>query len=130
MIGETGRQVTYEYRGCVETFVVFPNVVRIVLRRLPSVHCVKKSTRGSPVLTGCKNVLKVSWMLGPVSEQQSGRGSGSVPSWIDLLGGDSYSHSPLFSTSFVRRRVCFELEDGVGTWELVLRAGDRYPLSD
>ena len=58
MIGETERRVTYEYQGCVE-IIAFLDVVRIVLRRPPLVYWVEKSTRGSPVLTGCKNVLKV-----------------------------------------------------------------------
>ena len=43
-IGETERRVMYEYQGCVET-VVFLDVVRIVLRRLPLVYC-GKSQRG------------------------------------------------------------------------------------
>ena len=41
MIDEVGWQVTYEYQGCVEIFVIFLDVVRIVLGRLPLVHCVK-----------------------------------------------------------------------------------------
>ena len=45
MIGETGRRVTYKYQGCIEVFVVFLDVVRIVLGRLPLVYRVKVNAR-------------------------------------------------------------------------------------
>ena len=44
-LNEVRQQVTYEYQGCIEIFVVFLDVVRIALGRLPLVHRVEGNAR-------------------------------------------------------------------------------------
>ena len=99
-------ETTYEYQGCVEIFVVFLDVVRIVLGRLPLVHRVKVNARvvclngleerSESVLEATSGRRSAIW----VRERDRAYHFGSIRS-----GGDSLSPSSLFSASSISCRV-------------------------
>ena len=127
VIGEIGRRATYEYQGCVEILVVFLDIVRIVLGRLPLVHRVKVNARivhlhgleerSESILEAGSGQWAAAWMRA----RDRAYHFGSIWSGGD---GDSFSPPSLFSPSSISC-MCFEVEDFKGGWVLVLRAGGR-----